>query len=71
MQQPVHACTSLLSTGHRQFHFNGRAIVRNRCLHLATGRTRDDIERRIWQRQRRKGRNGGGEGGEETGGREK
>ncbi|GFY29786.1 pro-Pol polyprotein [Trichonephila clavipes] len=45
--------------------------VRNRCLHLATGRTRDDIERRIWQRQRRKGRNGGGEGGEETGGREK
>ncbi|GFU98020.1 retrovirus-related Pol polyprotein from transposon opus [Trichonephila clavipes] len=23
--------------------------VRNRCLHLATGRTRDDIKRRIWQ----------------------
>ncbi|GFY24325.1 hypothetical protein TNCV_1013741 [Trichonephila clavipes] len=28
--------------------------VRNRCLHLATGRTRDDIKRRIWQGQRRK-----------------
>ncbi|GFV31122.1 hypothetical protein TNCV_4314471 [Trichonephila clavipes] len=23
--------------------------VRNRCLHLATGRTRDDIKKRIWQ----------------------
>ncbi|GFU66264.1 uncharacterized protein TNCV_1817611, partial [Trichonephila clavipes] len=42
--------------------------VRNRCLHLATGRTRDDIEGRIWQRERKKvgtgerekkGRNGG------------
>ncbi|GFY17486.1 hypothetical protein TNCV_3518412 [Trichonephila clavipes] len=27
-------------------------IVRNRCLHLATGQTRDDIEGRIWQRER-------------------
>ncbi|GFX56541.1 transcriptional regulator ATRX [Trichonephila clavipes] len=35
--------------------------VRNRCLHLATGQTRDDIEGRIWQRQRNKGRNGRGE----------
>ncbi|GFS77131.1 retrovirus-related Pol polyprotein from transposon opus [Trichonephila clavipes] len=25
--------------------------VRNRCLHLATGQTRDEIEGRIWQRQ--------------------
>ncbi|GFU56254.1 hypothetical protein TNCV_713081 [Trichonephila clavipes] len=35
-------------------------IVRNRCLHLATGRTRDDIKKRIWQRRRRgeKARNG-------------
>ncbi|GFU86963.1 hypothetical protein TNCV_2825471 [Trichonephila clavipes] len=32
--------------------------VRSSCLHLATGRTRDDIEKRIWQRRRRKGRNG-------------
>ncbi|GFV03273.1 hypothetical protein TNCV_4018701 [Trichonephila clavipes] len=32
--------------------------VRNYCLHLATGRTRDDIEKRIWQRRREKGRNG-------------
>ncbi|GFW16524.1 hypothetical protein TNCV_2351481 [Trichonephila clavipes] len=40
---------------------NYNHIVRNRCLHLATGRTRDDIKRRIWQRQRRKGRNGRGE----------
>ncbi|GFU34646.1 hypothetical protein TNCV_1993631 [Trichonephila clavipes] len=29
-------------------------VVRNSCLHLATGRTRDDIEKRIWQRRRRK-----------------
>ncbi|GFU94678.1 retrovirus-related Pol polyprotein from transposon opus, partial [Trichonephila clavipes] len=29
--------------------------VRNSCLHLATGRTRDDIEKRIWQTTRRKG----------------
>ncbi|GFX17205.1 uncharacterized protein TNCV_2857281 [Trichonephila clavipes] len=28
--------------------------VRNSCLHLATGRTRDDIGKRIWQRRRRK-----------------
>ncbi|GFV73349.1 CCHC-type domain-containing protein [Trichonephila clavipes] len=28
--------------------------VRNSCLHLATGQTRDDIEKRIWQRRRRK-----------------
>ncbi|GFX12618.1 retrovirus-related Pol polyprotein from transposon opus [Trichonephila clavipes] len=28
--------------------------VRNRCLHLATGRRRDDIKRRIWQGQREK-----------------
>ncbi|GFX82053.1 hypothetical protein TNCV_397831 [Trichonephila clavipes] len=43
--------------------------VRNRCLHLATGRTRDDIKSRIWQGQRRKGRNGGEEsGGEGNGG---
>ncbi|GFV18796.1 retrovirus-related Pol polyprotein from transposon opus [Trichonephila clavipes] len=45
--------------------------VRNYCLHLATGRTRDDIEKRILQRQRRKekGRNGGEResGGEKTG----
>ncbi|GFX76856.1 hypothetical protein TNCV_3278911 [Trichonephila clavipes] len=47
--------------------------VRSLGLHLATGRTRDDIEKRIWQRQRReKGRNGGEErGGEEKLGREK
>ncbi|GFW04710.1 poly polymerase [Trichonephila clavipes] len=47
--------------------------VRNRCLHLATGRTRDDIKRRIWQGQRRKGRNGGEResGGEENRGCEK
>ncbi|GFT92884.1 retrovirus-related Pol polyprotein from transposon opus [Trichonephila clavipes] len=39
--------------------------VRNRCLHLAAGRTRDDIKKRIWQGQRRKrserGRERGGE----------
>ncbi|GFV11755.1 retrovirus-related Pol polyprotein from transposon opus [Trichonephila clavipes] len=28
--------------------------VRNSCLHLATGRTRDEIEKRIWQRRGRK-----------------
>ncbi|GFU34943.1 retrovirus-related Pol polyprotein from transposon opus [Trichonephila clavipes] len=28
--------------------------VRNSCLHLATGRTRDDIGKRIWQRRGRK-----------------
>ncbi|GFU82717.1 hypothetical protein TNCV_265141 [Trichonephila clavipes] len=28
--------------------------VRNYCLHLATGRTRDEIEKRIWQRERKK-----------------
>ncbi|GFX59337.1 hypothetical protein TNCV_4632951 [Trichonephila clavipes] len=33
-------------------------LVRNSCLHLATGRTRDDIEKRIWQRRRKRGRNG-------------
>ncbi|GFW29770.1 retrovirus-related Pol polyprotein from transposon opus [Trichonephila clavipes] len=46
--------------------------VRNRCLHLETGRTRDDIKRRIWQGQRRKGRNGGEResGGEENRGGE-
>ncbi|GFU16237.1 mariner transposase [Trichonephila clavipes] len=55
---------------HQKRTFNS---VRNRCLHLATGRTRDDIERRIWQRQRRKGGNGEEKerGCEETGGREK
>ncbi|GFX18313.1 hypothetical protein TNCV_4306141 [Trichonephila clavipes] len=26
----------------------------NSCLHLATGRTRDEIEKRIWQRRGRK-----------------
>ncbi|GFX49141.1 retrovirus-related Pol polyprotein from transposon 412 [Trichonephila clavipes] len=31
-----------------------KPTVRNSCLHLATGRTRDDIEKRIWQRRRRK-----------------
>ncbi|GFX93215.1 uncharacterized protein TNCV_4760941 [Trichonephila clavipes] len=31
-----------------------KRLVRNSCLHLATGRTRDDIEKRIWQRRRRK-----------------
>ncbi|GFV69242.1 hypothetical protein TNCV_3861651 [Trichonephila clavipes] len=41
------------------------ASVRNRCLHLATGRTRDDIEKRIWQRRRRKARNERGKGDEE------
>ncbi|GFX96013.1 retrovirus-related Pol polyprotein from transposon opus [Trichonephila clavipes] len=46
--------------------------VRSRCLHLATGRTRDDIEKKIWQRQRRKGgRNGEERGGEEKPGGEK
>ncbi|GFX45183.1 retrovirus-related Pol polyprotein from transposon opus [Trichonephila clavipes] len=45
--------------------------VRNRCLHLATGRTRDDIEKRIWQRRGKKARNERGEGGEESRGREK
>ncbi|GFW71089.1 retrovirus-related Pol polyprotein from transposon 412 [Trichonephila clavipes] len=33
---------------------NKKTGVRNYCLHLATGRTRDDIEKRIWQRRRRK-----------------
>ncbi|GFT44924.1 hypothetical protein TNCV_1241561 [Trichonephila clavipes] len=33
------------------------------CLHLATGRTRDEIEKRIWQRrEKEKGRNGREEG---------
>ncbi|GFU39003.1 retrovirus-related Pol polyprotein from transposon opus [Trichonephila clavipes] len=47
--------------------------VRNRCLHLATGRTRDDIEGRIWQRQREEVGTGEREeaGGEKTRGREK
>ncbi|GFT44922.1 retrovirus-related Pol polyprotein from transposon opus [Trichonephila clavipes] len=37
--------------------------VRNSCLHLATGRTRDEIEKRIWQRrEKEKGRNGREEG---------
>ncbi|GFT13649.1 CCHC-type domain-containing protein [Trichonephila clavipes] len=40
--------------------------VRNSCLHLATGRTRDDIEKRIWQRRREKK-----VGTEEKGGGEK
>ncbi|GFW32796.1 CCHC-type domain-containing protein [Trichonephila clavipes] len=35
--------------------------VRNRCLHLATGRTRDDIKKRIWQRRRRGEKVGTGE----------
>ncbi|GFW54426.1 retrovirus-related Pol polyprotein from transposon opus [Trichonephila clavipes] len=35
--------------------------VRNRCLHLATGRTRDDIEKRIWQRLRKGEKVGTGE----------
>ncbi|GFY29183.1 hypothetical protein TNCV_4723111 [Trichonephila clavipes] len=49
------------------------AIVRNRCLHLATGRTRDDIEKRIWQGQRRKkvGTGEKREGDEKSRGREK
>ncbi|GFS55148.1 hypothetical protein TNCV_4799031 [Trichonephila clavipes] len=38
--------------------------VRNSCLHLATGRTRDDMEKRIWQRRRRKKGRNEGEGGE-------
>ncbi|GFX71133.1 hypothetical protein TNCV_3648981 [Trichonephila clavipes] len=42
--------------------WNGNSVrdtgVRNYRLHLATGRTRDDIEKRIWQRERRKARNG-------------
>ncbi|GFV80516.1 hypothetical protein TNCV_2150501 [Trichonephila clavipes] len=49
-------------------------VVRNYCLHLATGRTRDEIEKRIWQRQKgKKGRNGGEEesGGGKNRGREK
>ncbi|GFU18853.1 retrovirus-related Pol polyprotein from transposon opus [Trichonephila clavipes] len=47
--------------------------VRNSCLHLATGRTRDDIEKRIWQRRRREkvGTGEKREGGEEKRGREK
>ncbi|GFS96357.1 retrovirus-related Pol polyprotein from transposon opus [Trichonephila clavipes] len=38
--------------------------VRNLCLHLATGRTRDDIEKRIWKRRRRGEKVGTGERGE-------
>ncbi|GFV50562.1 hypothetical protein TNCV_3122591 [Trichonephila clavipes] len=36
--------------------------VRNRCLHLATGRTRDDIEKGSDNDGGEKGRNGEGEG---------
>ncbi|GFS70774.1 hypothetical protein TNCV_498321 [Trichonephila clavipes] len=46
--------------------------VRNRCLRLATGRTRDDIKRRIWQRRRgERSERGEERGGEEKPGREK
>ncbi|GFX28417.1 retrovirus-related Pol polyprotein from transposon opus [Trichonephila clavipes] len=46
--------------------------VRNRCLHPATGRTRDDIEKSIWQTMGEKGRNGEKrEGDEKSRGREK
>ncbi|GFW61893.1 retrovirus-related Pol polyprotein from transposon opus [Trichonephila clavipes] len=47
--------------------------IRNSCLHLATGRTRDDIEKRIWQRRRRKkvGTGEKREGDEKSRGREK
>ncbi|GFX28416.1 hypothetical protein TNCV_1152251 [Trichonephila clavipes] len=47
-------------------------FVRNRCLHLATGRTRDDIEKRIWQRREKKvGTGKKREGDEKSRGREK
>ncbi|GFT23609.1 uncharacterized protein TNCV_3510961 [Trichonephila clavipes] len=39
---------------HLGYHNHLKIFVRNRCLHLATGRTRDAIEGRIWQRQRRR-----------------
>ncbi|GFW43140.1 general transcription factor II-I repeat domain-containing protein 2A [Trichonephila clavipes] len=39
-------------------------IVRNYCLHLATGRTKHEIEKRIWQRRRREREGGTGKRGE-------
>ncbi|GFT56173.1 hypothetical protein TNCV_129721 [Trichonephila clavipes] len=47
--------------------------VRNRCLHLATGRTRDDIEKGSGNEteEKKKVGTGRGEGGEKSRGREK
>ncbi|GFU93796.1 hypothetical protein TNCV_1660201 [Trichonephila clavipes] len=68
---PGRCNTGLTTPRHAEYQIIN-LIVRNRCLLLATGRTRDDIKRRIWQGQREKGRNGGEErGGEEKPGREK